>query len=78
MDFLMPLLTYPDASPASAITRALDFAATLDGSVTTLTHQADIPPIANSISKTATAHPECGACRPSWASRFPSITAASR
>jgi nucleotide-binding universal stress UspA family protein len=61
MDFLMPLLTYPDASPANAITRALDFAATLDGSVTTLTHQADIPPIANSIGSMLVDYPRLAA-----------------
>jgi nucleotide-binding universal stress UspA family protein len=42
---LLPLLTYPDVSPAAALPRALDLAATLNGEVTALIHEVDIPPI---------------------------------
>jgi nucleotide-binding universal stress UspA family protein len=43
--FLLPLLTYPDASPVGALRRALDLAATLNAEVTALVHEVDIPPI---------------------------------
>jgi nucleotide-binding universal stress UspA family protein len=42
---LLPLLTYPDVSPVAALPLALDLAATLNGEVTALIHEVDIPPI---------------------------------
>ena len=42
---LLPILTYPDPTPAGGFARALDLAATLDGSVTALIHEVDIPPV---------------------------------
>jgi nucleotide-binding universal stress UspA family protein len=42
---LLPLLTYPDASPLGALPRALDLAATLNAEVTAIVHEVDIPPI---------------------------------
>jgi len=38
-------------------------------------HNGQFPVIASSTSKTATARPECAACKVWWARRFPSITA---
>ena len=51
-DFLMPLLTYPDPTPADAVLRAVDFAATLGGRVSIVTHNVDIPPITNPLATT--------------------------
>jgi nucleotide-binding universal stress UspA family protein len=48
---LMPLLTYPDAAPASAAPRALDFAATLGAHVTAVVHEVDIPPLHNPVAE---------------------------
>lgn len=42
---LLPLLTYPDASPVAGLGRALDLAATLNAEVTAIIHHVDIPPI---------------------------------
>lgn len=48
-DFLLPLLTYPDPSPMDGLLRAVDFAATLEGSLSALTQLIDIAPITNPL-----------------------------
>jgi nucleotide-binding universal stress UspA family protein len=50
---LMPLLTYPDATPLTGIPLALDFAAKLNADMTVIIHEVDIPlitePLANLV-----------------------------
>lgn len=46
---LVPLLTYPDMTPLAGIPRALGLAATLDGDVTVIVHEVDIPLIRESL-----------------------------
>lgn len=48
---LLPILTYPDAAPASVFPRALDLAATLGAHVTAIVHQVDIPPLRNPVAE---------------------------
>jgi nucleotide-binding universal stress UspA family protein len=48
---LLPILTYPDAAPASAFPRALDLAATLGAQVTAIVHEVDIPPLHNPVAE---------------------------
>jgi nucleotide-binding universal stress UspA family protein len=50
-DFFLPLLTYPDPTPAVGLLRALDLAATLGGRVTASSHVVDIPPITNPLAR---------------------------
>ncbi|HWA19920.1 MAG TPA: universal stress protein [Devosia sp.] len=45
--FFLPLLTYPDPTPLTALPRALDFCATLAGHLKIAVHLADIPHISN-------------------------------
>jgi nucleotide-binding universal stress UspA family protein len=46
---LLPVLTYPDATPPAALPRATDLAATLGAHVTAVVHEVDIPPIENPV-----------------------------
>jgi nucleotide-binding universal stress UspA family protein len=48
-DFFLPLLTYPDPTPAVGLLRAIDLAATLGGRLTVSSHVVDIPPITNPL-----------------------------
>jgi nucleotide-binding universal stress UspA family protein len=50
-DFFLPLLTYPDPTPAVGLLRAIDFAATLGGRLAVRAHVVDIPPIANPLAR---------------------------
>lgn len=45
--FFLPILTYPDASPADTIERAIDLVATLGGHLTVQAAEVDIPDVAN-------------------------------
>jgi nucleotide-binding universal stress UspA family protein len=47
--YFLPLLTYPDASPRGGLLRAIDFAATLGGSVKAVAHVVRLPPIVNAF-----------------------------
>lgn len=60
-DFLLPLLTYPDRTPAESVTRALDLAATMGGTVATLAHQVDVPPLANAFGSFLVDYPKMAA-----------------
>lgn len=60
-DFLLPLLTYPDRTPVEPIARAADFATTLGGSITTLSHQVDIPPTRNAVGSLLIDYPQMAA-----------------
>jgi nucleotide-binding universal stress UspA family protein len=42
---LLPLFTYPDASPEGGLRAALTFAASLEATVSVLAHEARIPPV---------------------------------
>jgi nucleotide-binding universal stress UspA family protein len=42
---LLPLASYPDATPAAGLLRAFDLAATLQAKVTSLVHEVDIPDV---------------------------------
>jgi nucleotide-binding universal stress UspA family protein len=42
---LLPIMTYPDAAPEIALSRAVDFSSTLRAQMTAVIHEADIPPI---------------------------------
>ena len=46
---LLPIMTYPDMTPALALARAADLAATLKGGITAIVHEVDIPPIVNPV-----------------------------
>ncbi len=46
---LLPIMTYPDVSPASSLPRALDLAATLGAHLTAIIQEVDIPPINNPV-----------------------------
>jgi nucleotide-binding universal stress UspA family protein len=46
---LLPIMTYPDAAPELALSRAVDISATLRAQVTAVIHEADIPPINNPV-----------------------------
>jgi nucleotide-binding universal stress UspA family protein len=48
---LLPVMTYPDATPAAALPRAADMAATLGAHVTAVVHDVDIPPIENPVAE---------------------------
>lgn len=51
-DFLLPIATYPDATPKEGLPRALDLAATIGGRVTAVVHEVDIPPVHNALAET--------------------------
>ena len=51
MRILLPVMTYPDATPAAALPRAADMAATLGAHVTAVLHDVDIPPIENPVAE---------------------------
>jgi nucleotide-binding universal stress UspA family protein len=42
---LLPIMTYPDATPVPPLARATDLAVTLGANLTALVHEVDIPPI---------------------------------
>lgn len=46
---LLPIMTYPDVTPAASLPRAADLAATLRAHVTAIIHEVDIPPIHNPV-----------------------------
>ena len=46
---LLPIMTYPDATPMVSLLRAVDMAATLRAHVTLLVHEMDVPPINNPV-----------------------------
>ena len=48
---LMPVMTYPDATPAVSLPRAVDLAATLRAQITAVVHEVDIPPIHNPVAE---------------------------
>lgn len=48
---MLPLFTYPDASPEAGLQRALALAATLEASVTALVHEARISPITEPLAQ---------------------------
>ena len=47
-DILLTLISYPDPSPASAIERAVSFAAAVDSQITAVTFEADVKPTRSS------------------------------
>lgn len=48
-DLFVPLLTYPDPSPEAGLLRAVDFAATIGGRLSALTHVVTIPRVSNPL-----------------------------
>ena len=48
---LLPIMTYPDVTPAVTLPRAVDLAATLRAHVTAVVHEVDIPPIHNPVAE---------------------------
>ena len=50
-DFLVPISTYPDATPEAGLRRALDLAATMSGRITALVQEIDIPPLHNLLAE---------------------------
>lgn len=50
-DFIVPISTFPDATPKAGLRRALDLAATLGGKVTALVHEVDVPPLHNLLAE---------------------------
>jgi len=50
-DFIVPISTFPDATPKAGLRRALDLAATLGGKVTALVHEVDVPPLHNFLTE---------------------------
>lgn len=51
LDFILPILTYPDATPSGGLHVALAFAATMGARITALAHEVDIPPIHNVVAE---------------------------
>lgn len=51
LDFILPILTYPDATPGEGLRSALQLAAKAGGRVTALVHEVDIPPINNPVAE---------------------------
>lgn len=50
-DFVLPIATFPDATPNAGVRRALDLAATMGGRLTALVHEVDIPPLHNLLAE---------------------------
>jgi nucleotide-binding universal stress UspA family protein len=47
--FFLPILTYPDASPKGGLAQAFAFVRSLDGQISVMLHEVDIPPLGNPL-----------------------------
>ncbi len=52
LDFLVPIATYPDATPEEGLTRAIEMVASVTGQISVIVQEADIPPIDSPFAET--------------------------
>jgi hypothetical protein len=52
LDFLVPIVTYPDPTAKAGLGRAIDMAASITGRLSLLAQEVDIPPIHNVVAET--------------------------
>lgn len=51
LDFLVPVVTYPDPTPKEGLVRALDMAASITGRLSVVVQTVDIPPLHNVLAE---------------------------
>lgn len=51
LDFLVPIVTYPDPTSKAGLGRAIDMVASITGRLSVLAHEVEIPPVDNALAE---------------------------